>query len=97
MPCKMFDFSGSREWKELLALLEKRHGRNQDIEKIVTGIIEEVQTRGDEALIEYTRKFDCPEFNASQLRVPHKALAEAAALLVLSKKANAIWGDNEDE
>ena len=26
-----------------------------------------------------------------------KALAEAAALLVLSKKANAIWGDQEDE
>ena len=26
----------------------------------------------------------------------YKALAEAAALLVLSKKANAIWGDPED-
>jgi transposase len=26
-----------------------------------------------------------------------KALAEAAALLVLSKKANAIWGDPEDD
>ena len=26
-----------------------------------------------------------------------KALAEAAALLVLSKKTNAIWGDPEDE
>ena len=87
MPCKMFDFSGSREWKELLALLEKRHGRNQDIEKIVTGIIEEVQTRGDEALIEYTRKFDCPEFNASQLRVPHKALMEAAASICPEDRA----------
>lgn len=26
-----------------------------------------------------------------------KALAEAAALLVLSKKANAIWGESEDD
>ncbi|VVS91726.1 hypothetical protein DBB_48450 [Desulfoluna spongiiphila] len=26
-----------------------------------------------------------------------KALAETAALLVLRKKANAIWGDSEDE
>ena len=26
-----------------------------------------------------------------------KALAEAAALIVLSKKANAIWGESEDE
>lgn len=32
-----------------------------------------------------------------ELQRKDKALAEAAALLVLSKKANAIWGDPEDE
>ena len=32
-----------------------------------------------------------------ELQSKEKALAEAAALLVLSKKANAIWGDPEDE
>ena len=32
-----------------------------------------------------------------KLQRKEKALAEAAALLVLSKKANAIWGDPEDE
>ena len=32
-----------------------------------------------------------------ELQRNEKALAEAAALLVLSKKANAIWGDSEDE
>ena len=31
-----------------------------------------------------------------ELKRKDKALAEAAALLVLSKKANAIWGDQED-
>ena len=31
------------------------------------------------------------------LRRKEKALAETAALLVLKKKAQAIWGDNEDE
>ena len=30
------------------------------------------------------------------LRRKEKALAEAAALLVLRKKAEAIWGDGED-
>ena len=32
-----------------------------------------------------------------ELRKKEKALAETAALLVLRKKANAIWGDDEDE
>jgi hypothetical protein len=32
-----------------------------------------------------------------ELRRKEKALAETAALLVLKKKAQAIWGDNEDE
>ena len=32
-----------------------------------------------------------------ELQRKEKVLAEAAALLVLSKKANAIWGDPEDE
>ena len=32
-----------------------------------------------------------------QLRRKDKALAEAAALLVLQKKAQAIWGDEDDD
>ena len=32
-----------------------------------------------------------------ELHRKEKALAEAAALLVLKKKAQAIWGDHEDE
>ena len=32
-----------------------------------------------------------------QLRRKEKALAETAALLVLRKKANAIWGEDEDD
>lgn len=33
----------------------------------------------------------------SELNRKDKALAEAAALLVLGKKAQALWGENEDE
>jgi len=34
---------------------------------------------------------------SKDLRIKEKALAEAAALLLLRKKARAIWGDPEDE
>ena len=33
----------------------------------------------------------------TDLRRKERALAEAAALLILRKKANAIWGESEDE
>ncbi len=32
-----------------------------------------------------------------ELRRKEKALAEAAALLILKKKADVLWGDHEDE
>lgn len=41
-------------------------------------------------------KKQCKELE-KELRRKDKALAETAALLVLSKKAQAIWGDPEDE
>lgn len=34
---------------------------------------------------------------SQELRQREAELAETAALLVLRKKANAIWGDNEDD
>ena len=40
---------------------------------------------------------EAARLNREELQRKEKALAEAAALLVLSKKANAIWGDPEDE
>ncbi len=45
-------------------------------------------------LIEATKKNDELE---KEIRYKDKALAEAAALLVLRKKARAIWGDPEEE
>jgi hypothetical protein len=33
----------------------------------------------------------------SELKRKDKALAEAAALLMLSKKVRALWGDHEDD
>ncbi|MCP9496197.1 MAG: histidinol dehydrogenase [Pyrinomonadaceae bacterium MAG19_C2-C3] len=50
-----------------------------DLMRFVTGIIEDVRTRGDRALIELTRRFDNVELEASQLRVNEQTLRESAA------------------
>jgi hypothetical protein len=38
-----------------------------------------------------------PGFSAEELNRKEKALAETAALLVLRKKFNAYWGEDEDK
>ncbi len=43
----------------------------------VTRIITHVQKDGDQALIEYTRRFDAPEMKASQLVVPSEEIKQA--------------------
>jgi histidinol dehydrogenase len=50
-----------------------------EIASIVTGIIADVRARGDAALVEMTRRFDCPAFTAESLRVAPGSLAEAAS------------------
>ncbi len=55
--------------------------------------------RSQNKLLKQFRKKDEKQINElkRELRRKEKALAETAALLVLRKKAQAIWGDVEDE
>jgi histidinol dehydrogenase len=45
----------------------------------VSRILEEVRRRGDRALVDYTRRFDCPGFAAADLRVGKAEMAAARA------------------
>src|SRR3989339_1653203 len=47
------------------------------IKQIVLGIIDDVKKRGDQALVELTRKFDYVEFDLSQLKVIRQEIDEA--------------------
>ena len=47
--------------------------------KIVTSIVEDVRTRGDEALIDYTARFDKVELKPSELRIAEEELRRIAA------------------
>ena len=49
---------------------------------------QKIQARSDKKRIKHLE---------TDLRRKERALAETAALLVLRKKANAIWGEDEDE
>ncbi len=72
----------SPEGREIIEALQDRFQLADDnCQRTVSGIIEQVRSRGDAALVEYTRQFDSPEFRAEQLRVSGDELATAYELV----------------
>ncbi|MFH1020699.1 MAG: histidinol dehydrogenase [Pseudomonadota bacterium] len=70
----------SARGKEILAGLRDRFQlADSTCQQTVTSIIAGIRQRGDEALIEYIRKFDAPEMSSNQLRVSDEELHEALA------------------
>ena len=64
--------------KELVQrLLNRFQEADAGCRKAVAGILSEVRNRGDEALLEYTRKFDAPDFAINQLKVSREEIDRA--------------------
>lgn len=52
-----------------------------DAERTVRGIVDDVQLRGDVAILEYTERFDRARLTAEQLRVPPEVVARSRSLV----------------
>jgi histidinol dehydrogenase len=60
-------------------LLSRKRESAADVNATVTAILEDVRTRGDAAVVDYTRKFDrMPEVTAQTLRIPAATIAAEA-------------------
>ncbi|EGB14118.1 histidinol dehydrogenase [Pseudodesulfovibrio mercurii] len=79
MDCRDLTYANPDDWPGIARWLEKRKDPDTKVDTIVRGILADVRERGDEALAEYTRKFDCASFDAADLRVPEEAIAAALA------------------
>jgi len=65
----------SAEGREYVSgLLDRFTFGDGSCREAVAGIIDEVRQRGDEAVLEYTRRFDAPEMTIAQLRVSDEEL-----------------------
>ena len=78
MACRMLHASSVQEWRTISQWLADRTTPDAAVENVVREIIANVAANGDEALLEYTRKFDCPDF-APPFRVSERDIAKAAA------------------
>ncbi|ADU50716.1 histidinol dehydrogenase [Thermaerobacter marianensis DSM 12885] len=69
---------------ELVAELDRRQPFSPEIRAAAEAIVDDVRRRGDEALLEYTRRWDAPHLTRDELALPPEAPAQALAALPAS-------------
>jgi histidinol dehydrogenase len=67
-----------QDWPKLAHMLEGRVESEESVERTVREILADVALRGDEAVLEYTRRFDCPDLQPP-LRLSGEEILLAAA------------------
>ena len=85
MTCRILTLQHEQEWPALAQWLQGRHNPGNGVESAVNDIISAVRQKGDDALVEYTSKFDCPDF-APPLRVSEQEIARAAASVTIESR-----------
>jgi histidinol dehydrogenase len=79
MPLRSIAYTSTHDWPTLTSWLSRRDAAEQDVEPLVRDILAQVRTHGDETVLEYTRRFDCPDLPADRLAMPQEALSVALA------------------
>ncbi|MDD6181182.1 MAG: histidinol dehydrogenase [Desulfovibrionaceae bacterium] len=83
--CRLLEVQSEKEWPALLEWLQGRANPDNSVEEKVRGILDDVRARGDAALLDYTRRFDCP--GLEELRVSPREIAAAAAAVAEEDRA----------
>ena len=101
MPCREITYAGPQDRDALRSWLRGRENPGDSVDALVQDILDTVRQRGDEALVEYTRRFDCPDFAVDRLRLSQDAIAGAADqvpaqdLAILAEAADRIRAFHE--
>ena len=79
----------TRQWRSLLC---RKYTPEEKLINQVSTILSEVRHRGDEALIEFARRFDSVEFTPPELAVSEAETKVAAGLVKATTALKASWG-----
>lgn len=77
MPCPTMPYAGAKDWPALAQRLAGRDAPGDNMDATVRAILDDVQGRGDEALAEYGRRFDCETLSPEALLVTAEELRAA--------------------
>jgi len=78
MPCRTLTYSSEADWQGIRDMLCGRENPENSVEPVVREIMDAIRSDGDAALAGYTRRFDCPDFDPSSLRVAPDVIEKAA-------------------
>ena len=77
--CRIITLQNAQEWAEAGSWLSGRaNPSTDDVDSKVRSILDTVRQDRDQALVQYTRQYDCPDFEGS-LRVSEQEIALGAA------------------
>jgi histidinol dehydrogenase len=74
---RTFQYHGPESLREIADWLDERNRTDNSVGDAVADIIADVATRGDEAIVHYTRRFDCPDFMPEMIAVDPERLEAA--------------------
>ncbi|MBU1611921.1 MAG: histidinol dehydrogenase [Proteobacteria bacterium] len=77
MPIRKLTYTSNSDWPAIRDWLDGRTDPGASVDATVSAILADVKSRGDEAVAEYTAKFDCPGFTPDMLRIPPEAILTA--------------------
>ncbi|MEF2146091.1 MAG: histidinol dehydrogenase [Desulfovibrionaceae bacterium] len=79
MLCTTISYTSKKDWPTLQQRLLGRKNPDAKVEAQVRDILTKVRNEGDNALMDYTRRFDCPDFTPGMLRIKDQDLQTALA------------------
>jgi len=81
LPMRIINLNSETKKNILENLLKRSPNQYEEYTNVVNNIIEEVISRKDKALYEYTKRFDKADINADNIRVTEEEIEEAYTLL----------------
>jgi histidinol dehydrogenase len=76
---KIFDYPSPAAEKALARIASRGLAFTKKEHTVVSRILDDVKARGDEAVVDYTRRFDAPNYSAKDLKAGARELAAATS------------------
>ena len=78
---KHFSYTSAHDWPHIKSWLTLRMQPDMSVEGKVREVMDKISRTGDEALVEYTRNFDCEDFSLHDLRVTSREIKDSLPLV----------------